>query len=247
MVSLNIKFFGNSITRSKLIDLQPESFDSNKHNQPFTFVDRIYQYYNCVDTNNTCRGRARCSEERILFYLKKTKKIDVAIIFHSSFENEFCVSAVEDYAHSDIDDENMQYLLENNIQNSFYTNVQKQLPKSINDANIHLYPQEIKALLADHRRLYYHIDLQRNRFHGALIQIDQYLTSKNIKAIHCMYHPLPDWFKFSSGIVDYDFAKFQYTEPYTCSYAKSTNAISEEGNIIIANKLISYIDELYSN
>lgn len=226
-----VKFFGNSITSEAC---EPQHFT--------TFVETVMNHYNCYDTNNVCRGVARCSEERILFYLKKTKKIDVAVIFHGWPDAEFCVSSVDDYSHGDIDEEDIEYLTSNNINRRFYKNVQKKLPQSKNDSAYSLTPKETKDRLTDHRDLFYHIDLQRNRYNGALIQIDQYCTAMGINVIHCINSALPKWFSFTSGIVNRDFGEYQYNSLYGCSYTKSANAINEEGNKIISDTLISYID-----
>lgn len=63
---------------------------------------------------------------------------------------------------------------------------------------------------------------------------------------------MPKWFKFTTGIVDFDIAGFQEEwkrnepggNPYACSYNLSKNAITQEGNNIIATKLINYIETL---
>jgi hypothetical protein len=228
---VNVKFFGNSITSEAFA---PQHFP--------TFVQTVMNHYNCYDTNDVCRGVARCSEERILFYLKKTKKLDVAVIFHGWPNAEFCVSSVDDYAHGSIDDDEVGFLTSENVVRSFYKNVQQQLPKLKNDAVLRLTPKETQDLLSSHKELFYHIDLQNNRYNGALIQIDQYCTTKGIPVIHCVHSMLPRWFNFTSGIVNKEFGEYQYAKHYGCSYSKSANAINEEGNSIIADTLISYID-----
>jgi hypothetical protein len=98
------------------------------------------------------------------------------------------------------------------------------------------------------------------------MQIDQFITAKNIPAIHCVTNPtnIPTWFKFTSGIIDKEIGNMQETHlrdpgsecflrdsnnnyimnPYKCSYNISDNSITEEGNIIIADKISKYIDQL---
>lgn len=230
-----IKIFGNSITN------EPNPGDHNS-----TFVSTILNHYNCYDTNNVCRGVAQCSEERILFYLKKAKKIDVAVIFHGWPNFEFCIGCVDDFQDGVINDDHLEHLLSNNITRNFYPDVRKKLPTSQSDVDICFTADVTKQMLEDHNSKFYHRDLQLNRFHGALVQIDQYLTSKNIKAVHCVHDRMPSWFKFSSGIVDTEIALYQYHPIYGCSYSRSRNAITPEGNTIIEQKLISYIDQLMS-
>lgn len=235
-MTLNIKFFGNSIT----------SEASKPHHFP-TFVQTVMSHYNCIDTNDVCRGVARCSEERILFYLKKTKKIDVAVIFHGMPHAEFCVSSVDDFKHGTMDYEEIELLTNEGINRMFYTDVQQKLPTCKSDATVNSTPAETYEKLKNHNEMFYHIDLQKNRYNGALIQIDQYLTYKNIKAVHFTNRMLPAWFKFTSGIVNTEFGEYQYSPTYGCSYAKSANAITEEGNKIISDALISYIDSFNIN
>lgn len=232
---LNVKIFGNSITNTR--------HDISTHSPTFTEI--VLNHYNCYDSNDVCRGVARCSEERILFNLKKTKKIDVAIIFHGIIHHEFCVSCIDDFADGAIDDEDLQYMLDNNLTRGFYENIQTVLPKSKSDATLHLDPRIVQQMLDSRNKLYYHRDLQRNRYYGALIQIDQYLTHKNIKAIHITSRSIPNWFKFSSGIVNTDFGQYQYHPVYGCSYSKSVNAVTEEGNKIIADTFISHINSMF--
>ena len=90
-------------------------------------------------------------------------------------------------------------------------------------------------------------EVNKNRFYGALIQIDQYCTHKKIPVIHCPKSPthIPSWFKFTSGIVDYELGLSQNdNHPFRASYGKSDNAVTKEGNEQIAKKLIEYIDQL---
>ena len=230
-----VKIFGSSITN-----------EPTNNNHSSTFVRTILHHYDCYDTTDVCRGVAKCSEERILFYLKKIKKIDVAVIFHGMPHNEFCVGCVDDFANGDIDDEHIDYMLKNNIESCFYPDVHKKLPISKSDSVLHVNAVVAKQMLAGHNRIFYHRDLQVNRFYGALIQIDQYLTAKNIKAVHCVHDRMPPWFKFSSGIVDTEIALYQYHDTYGCRYSRVPNAITPEGNRIIEQKLISYIDQLIS-
>ena len=49
--------------------------------QPFSYITKIRDHFHA---NIIHTGVAMCSQERILFNLKKTKNLDLAIIFHSS-------------------------------------------------------------------------------------------------------------------------------------------------------------------
>jgi hypothetical protein len=76
------------------------------------------------------------------------------------------------------------------------------------------------------------------------MQIDQYLKYKNIPAIHLIREEyVPSWFKFTHGIVNYDFIRFQHPYHEHCSsYSVSANSITDYGNQLIADSLIGYID-----
>ena len=64
--------------------------------------------------------------------------------------------------------------------------------------------EEVNTMLQNNRKFFWNADLQMNRHLGALIQIDQYCTVKQIPVIHFVHvqKMLPSWFKFTSGIVD---------------------------------------------
>jgi len=68
---MKIEFFGSSIIGSNTF--QPE--------KPKSFYDLILDHFNATSLNFMI---AQCSEERILYNLKKTSEIDIAIIFHST-------------------------------------------------------------------------------------------------------------------------------------------------------------------
>lgn len=75
---LKLQIFGYSLTNSFY---KPEIHD-NQGQGPKTFVDLLHDKFNTV-SDPSLRGIPMCSEERILYNLKKTKEIDVAIIVHS--------------------------------------------------------------------------------------------------------------------------------------------------------------------
>lgn len=54
---------------------------------------------------------------------------------------------------------------------------------------------------------------------------------------------LVGWFEFTSGIVDTKIVEMSYIKsPYYVGYEKSENAINAEGNSLIAEKIIHYIE-----
>ena len=102
------------------------------------------------------------------------------------------------------------------------------------------YNNLILALLG-YKTYLHHADLQMNRYYGSLLQIDQYCLSKNIAVVHCASpYKLPNWFKFSSGVCDYNLCHFQKT--YKNISDISSNGISQQGNAIAFEKLKELIN-----
>ena len=221
---MNIRFFGHSMTKSK-----------NTEQTFGTFVDIIQEKYSCHDhTNNSYYGIGACSEERILFYLKKIKDLDMAIIFHALPTYVFVPSFAQDISKGKISKDEMDYFKKSN---------------KVLIENLTL--DEVNNIVIDNKNYFYHQDLQMNRFLGALIQIDQYCTAKQIPVIHFVHNRIPAWFKFTSGVVDNEVYKMDFTHnwksQYYIGYQNSANSLNEEGNKIIAEKIIEYIENYDSH
>lgn len=229
---MHIHIFGHSIcARAGWKHDKPE---------PDLFVDRLIKKYNIPDSNYHAVNQG--SEERILYFLKKVKQIDLAIIFHGTPQHFFCPAWSSDFHLVDQD----KYW-ENDYPKDLYymPEILKDKPKEpIHD--IVLDKKNYQKSYENFVKHFYTPELNRNRHYGALIQIDQYLHHKKIHAIHCVLkNTLPTWFKFSNGIVDTELAELQKQNSkfYTGSQ-NSGNLISEEGNIYITNKLTEYIEQL---
>lgn len=239
---MNIHIFGHSICRRmnyKLLNEETFSFPENP-----TFVDMIFEKYNLSEEY---LNQADCaSEERILYFLKKTPlKIDIAIIFHGVPYYIFCPGLDRDLS-SSVDKE----FWESGLLDRF--KFKKNVIKDVHTLElVELDKKEFRKAYESYIEYFYTNNLAMNRYMGALVQIDQYITAKKIPAIHCMLDnslSIPPWFKFTSGIVDHELAsmqtknqKFPYVPPI------SANHISLEGNKYIFNKLESYIQQLLSN
>lgn len=237
-----IRLFGHSMVKVKNYNHLDDIVDDQ---HCLTFTDMIQEKYNCHTDNNVARGVGRCSEERILFYLKKQKDTSMAIIFHSRPFFTFLPGLESDLQSSRLKKDDIKYQYKHR-QGALpgYNNVNHQLPRTTNNSSPK-YLDELLPVLDNVRNLTYHRDLQLNRFNGALIQIDQYCTAKNIKVIHCVFRPdtIPNWFKFTSGIVDYSLTPYSFTEsPYYVGYEKSINAIDATGNKLIFEQMCDCID-----
>ena len=220
---MKIEFYGSSIIGSNTFQIE----------KPKAFYDLILDHFNASSLNYMI---AQCSEERILYNLKKTSEIDIAIIFHSTpqfiyfpnFTRDFMV--MQDH---EIDDwDNRQHFLD-------YVDAFKQNRKDI-VTNFSVPTEPIDAsIIKDFMKLHFNRDVNRNRFHGALSLIDEYVYSKKIPTIHVINDHIPGWFTFKSGIIDEDICEIE--KEYSVSFNKSVNGISEEGNNLIFNKLIGLI------
>jgi hypothetical protein len=99
---------------------------------------------------------------------------------------------------------------------------------------------------------FYNKDVTTNRYYGALTQINDYVFTKKIPTIHFVSNlkHIPSWFEFKSGIVDkkiifnWDDDSSSLSKDYHCSYSKSANAITQEGNIIMFELIKEYIEKL---
>lgn len=226
----NIVFFGHSLFRTAKFSGNETLGDS--------LVDKVYKHYGIdgyEDTHVPCS-----SEERLLFILKKYKKpMDIAIISHAHVQSVFCPSWEHDYISARLTDEDLKYCKEINLEIKFtptryYTGT----------AEDFISYKEFNIALTQYREYFHNMDVQLNRYHGALIQIDQYLKYKNIPVIHLIREEyVPSWFKFTHGIVNYDFIRYQhpYHEFYS-SYSVTANSVSDYGNQLIASSLIEYIE-----
>lgn len=236
---MDIKFFGSSVLRR----------DDDGQNTRKTFVDLICEHYEIpVDlaTSEHYSGLPKCSEERILFYLKKVKNPDLVVIFHAHPSFVFFPSWMMDLRNGSIDKNVIEHWSKTNHKMGFIPDFRyiTAFDEYIGADDIAYDWTSLETSSRNYQE-FFHPDLQRNRYYGALIQIDQYITSQNIRAVHIPYSgQIPPWFKFSSGIVDEDLSRFQYDSAHSCSYATWPNAITESSNKMMADQLIGYIDTL---
>ena len=156
---MNIEFFGSSIIGSN-------TFQTHK---PRSFYDLILNHFNASSLNYMI---AQCSEERILYNLKKTSEIDVAIIFHSTPQFIYFPNFTRDFMfmnEHEIDDWNSrQHFLD-------YVDAFKQNKRDI-VTNFSVPTEPIDAsIIKDFMKLHFNRDVNRSRFDGGLSLIDEYV------------------------------------------------------------------------
>ena len=201
-----------------------------------SFIDKICKHFK---SNLVNVGVPQGSEERALTELKSTKKVDVAFIFHSRSSRFYIPQANRDIDIRDFNsffaDTKAKYIWENQkkIQDEFFDY------GGIKEKFVSL--EDFINTLSLYKKYLHDPDVHQNRWYGALIQIDQFLTSKKIPAIHVIRKDLlPPWFKFNSGIVSYSIDEL-FDEHHKIGLP---NNVSIEGQDIIANALIPQVNAL---
>lgn len=180
-------------------------------------------------------GVKQGSEERILYELKKTKNIDVAIIFHSEPQNLFLPGCDRDIKLSNLKQQRADYLFAYWDSNFYKNNHSKFLSKFGN-------PDTFISAMKYYRTYFAEADLQMNRFMGAVIQIDQFCSAKNLKVVHVIDNTtsIQPWFKFSSGIVDMKIKEIIKSNPLDPGEIY-VNGTSATGNRLIKDTLLSIL------
>ena len=204
-----------------------------------SFIDLLVAKYNAKLVSH---GVPQGSEERILFELKKTKKLNLAVIFHSMPRYIFLPTCRRDVDITDIGHRKADYIW--NSKTADKTELAQAKDEYFSYGGIKETFGEIETFV-DTMGLYheflYHPDLQMNRFYGALAQIDQYVATMKIPTIHIYDRKvIPSWFKFSSGLItpDIDDLCAELYQPGL------PNNISAEGQTIVADQLSVYIDQI---
>lgn len=221
--------------------------------QEFSFIKKIKDHYSA---NIIHTGTTMCSEERILFDLKKTKNIDLAIIFHAKARWIYIPTWHRDIETLD------RYTIIKKISNFPGYSEEQTFDNTEGESSIlathrwyqdligetkfndsELTAQELLEALLLNKKYMFSFDLQCNRYCGALVQIDQYLNFKNIPVVHCIsekeFHPA--WFNFTSGIVDYNITEIKKMG-YKADHNFSCNNINEKGNELMFQQLVPLLD-----
>lgn len=196
---------------------------------PTSYLDLIAKRFNGSIVST---GVRQGSEERMLFDLKKTKELDFAVLVHSVPGYIYLPGCDRDIELKELTKKRATQVLEfdDPLDQNTYPKMIKKFGTGDNFYNV----------MQTFRDYFYDPDLAKNRFYGALIQIDQYLVTRNIPCIHIVSNnnSIPNWFKFQSGIVDYTivpmFERFKTTDP---RLPDTMNIMNTIGNTIIADEL----------
>jgi hypothetical protein len=190
-----------------------------------------------LDASIVNTGTRQGSEERILYELKKTKNLDLAIIFHSSPSYLFLPGCDRDFDLKSIEAHASHIWQTAEIQQmttswEWHAEQHAKFVAKFKDVTTFTH------VITNYKEYLHDPDLNMNRFYGALAQIDQYVTYKKIKTIHIVKPGyLPVWFNFTSGIVDTNVTQIIHTHTLSKKDVWCANGISLAGNLLVAEHL----------
>jgi hypothetical protein len=236
---MNVGFYGHSACL----------YDAKTYNNIPIYVRDML---NC---NIVHSGTPQCTEERILFNLKKkipSNKLNVVVIFHQQHPRYFFVPASKrDFAADVIPESKAQVLWSERIiydptivadEDTF----EEEFGVTSDIPNVFKTKENFIEAMHCYKNYFNHQDLLKNRMESAMLMIDTYCLNRNINAIHVTADPkslgMP-WFSFKSGIVSTEIQDMltQYPSPYGAN--RNPNSLSLEGSEIIAQKLVDLIRE----
>lgn len=217
---MNLGFYGHSSCRSK---------KENSHTS--LLADRL-------SANLVNIGVSHGSEERILHELKKTKKIDFAVIFHSYPWYVYILDVDRDIDITKNIEEKAEYMFSKHYQD--FENAED-LDRDKHPRFYKKYSSalEFQNIITSYKKNFYDFDLFKYRFEGAVISIDYYLKFKNLPCYHIVdpdKNFLPSWYKIQSGPVDYELMTYIKSKQ-----SRGPNLISKEANQYVADYLYDKI------
>ena len=237
---MRIEFLGASMLKQrKHVMLADENGDVANVDKSLPFVDLILDHYDAESLNAMI---PQIAEERILYNLKKTSNVDIAIIFHSTPKFVYFPNFSRDYIH--LGETERSYFPTLTFVKDYRENLKDKV--SAFEAKVEVIEHQ-NSYMSDMMDITYNSEVNKNRYEGALTLINDYVHAKKIPTIHILpnNHSIPHWFKFKSGIVDSHI--WVIDKDHKSSFSKTVNAIDKEGNIKIYNLLVKYIDLLINH
>ena len=209
---------------------------------PRSYIDQIAEQ---LDAKIVNIGAAQGSEERILFDIKKTKTIDIAVIFHSatpryiflpSCDRDISINAVPENKSNILwsERDDRKNVTPEEFENEFFS--YGKIKEVFED------PAVFAETMRLNKKFLSHPDLVKNRYEGARYLIDLYCLKKIPKVIHAIDHyqeKIGPWFEFQSGIVDYELGKIAKKH-----YSPGVpNNLTNKGNNLMADKIVEIINK----
>lgn len=207
-----------------------------------SFIDQISKHFAAQVVNV---GVPQGSEERILFDLKKTRKLDIAVIFHTLPRYIFLPMCDRDVSLDCVKPRKAQLLWTESD------------PRKVPDlekfkheffryggiAEKFTTVEEFVEAMGIMREYFYHPDLQTNRYQGAMLAIDSYLASLDIPVFHAVVPAhTPQWLMPKSGTVNTELSGWNWTLVNNQN-PHNPNNLTAEQNTQIAHILIDWIDK----
>tara|TARA_Y100001972_G_C7645627_1_gene324458 strand:- start:1078 stop:1770 length:693 start_codon:yes stop_codon:yes gene_type:complete len=200
----------------------------------FSWNDIVCKYFKAEQYN---RAVLQGSTERVLFELKKCKKtLDLAIVNISNFKFTYLPNCDIDF--------NAGHSANTRAEQIFDCKAIQHGPKfesHRNFSNQFESKEEFITLCNLHKKYLYNSEAQINRQAGALIQIDMWLKTKNIKTIYLAdHHNIPPWVTLTAGDI---YNNMNILAAKHRKYRNLPNNISIEGQKLIAKWLIKRIND----
>ena len=222
---MNIGFFGHSTA----------SWAKSPHHE--SFIDQLVA---CFNAKLVATGVPQGSQERILWTLKKTPDLDIAIIFHSAPRYLFLPHCSRDININIVPEDKAQQFWSENIDENSEEQFEKEFLSYGGIRESFGTKEEFINCVKAYKRHLYHADLQINRYQSAVVLVDSFITNRKIKTIHVIApEMLPAWFQFSSGVIDTEIL------PLTLQYKGATpNGLNIEGNAKVFARLKTLLGQL---
>lgn len=213
---MNLGYYGHSSCRSK-----------NPNSHVDILADKLQAHIVNI-------GVSHGSEERILCDLKKTKKLDFAIIFHSYPWLAYLLDVDRDFDLRKDLEQKTEYMFSKHyrdLENAEDIDRDKhpRFYKKYNDA------KTFQDIITNYKKHFYDFDLFKYRFEGTLISIDNYLQFKKIPCLHIVdaeENFVPNWYKIKSGPVDLELMRYIRSKK-----SAGPNLMSLEANRFVAQYL----------
>lgn len=202
-----------------------------------SFIDRLAAKYSAEIVNI---GVPQGSEERILFDLKKTKEIDIAVVFHSLPRYVFLPKCNRDVSINTVPSKKAEWFWAENGSAATRETFEKEFFGYSNIKDAFQTPEEFSDAMRTLKEYFYHPDLQINRFYANALMIDNYLFNRKIKSFQTMYRGLiQPWMNFLAGPIDTELTDLA-TTPVPNKY---NNNLDLDGN----NRVFEVLDQFIQN
>jgi hypothetical protein len=233
---MNIGFYGNSTA----------SWSGHSD----SFIDIIQQRFGATVVNI---GTPQGSEERILYSLKKTKAIDIAVIFHGGPGFYFIPKCNRDLRISTIPENKVKYLWNENNSDLMSPQAfeEKYFDPNSGIKKIFGTIDNFVNCMTYYREYLWDPDAEKYRYEAFLMAVDDYCLKKVKLTIHVMRPKFKvSWFDFKSGIESIEIANFVESFKKILNTTGTTekilpNGLTVAGNLFVADELTKLIKQHY--